>query len=503
MKKRAALILIIIVVAGLSYGVGLGIIYYRLTIPSERELWRMTGYDISDAIVVNNLFLFQGQAIDNPDYCEYIYAVDKKTGKMSWTNENYLKHICNLSENLYTAIIGVNEAGSRILVSSDYLPKGGDREYILYALNSADGNVLWEVDGYTSYYAFYLPEYSMTEKNRLYVVDKEGSLLTIDLNTGSPIWKQETDAGDYSAHILLAGDKQMVYYYSSGNDSLLAVNAKDGSKVWRKPNLDYVDRMMFSDKLMYLVTDSTNNQGTLGSPYYVIALDIKTGNPVWKSYFGQAFHPLIEIIGDQIYIQTNQPEGWDVDYHVLNELRVVNKNTGELLWHFNENYPHGEIECRFQDNVVYVGTEDGFVLALDDKTGSTIWQTKTSGFPNHFLMAGNTLITAFKSEKYAAAFDTRTGTQKWIVDVGMVDWYDHPDMLIAEDGILLVAGTSNREVEAIDVETGKKLWSWNHNHPRSDDREYDLLTADDYVVYLNQTSSFLGKDWFFALKTMP
>ena len=154
---------------------------------------------------------------------------------------------------------------------------------------------------------------------------------------------------------------------------------------------------MFSDKLVYLVTSSRNiwsastNQKVIGPPYSIIALDIKTGNQVWKLSFGQGFSPLTKIIGDQIYIQTSQPEGWGDDYHELNELLVVNKNTSEMLWQFNENYPHGEIEHLFHDNVVYIGTEDGFIFALDSITGKTIWQTITL-FP-HYLLVEEILLS--------------------------------------------------------------------------------------------------------------
>jgi len=64
-----------------------------------------------------------------------------------------------------------------------------------------------------------------------------------------------------------------------------------------------------------------------------------------------------------------------------------------------------------------------------------------------------------------------------------------------------VAGPANRKVYTLDIETGKKLWSWNHWHPR--DGAYMLKAVDNNVLYVDQYRRFLGQDWFFALKIEP
>ncbi len=74
------------------FGVVFGIIYLKITIPSERELWRITDNNISDPIIVNELLLFEGDMGEFPSSCEYIYAVNKNAGDVAWSSESFTDH---------------------------------------------------------------------------------------------------------------------------------------------------------------------------------------------------------------------------------------------------------------------------------------------------------------------------------------------------------------------------------------------------------------------------
>jgi len=490
MKKRLKTVLKITATIMIICCIAFILIYLKTTIPSDRELWRIEDNNLSDPIIVNDLLLFKGDKGDFPNsWCEYIYAVDKNTGKPLWSSENYATaQYCNHSVGpVYTAIILLSKGQNVIYVSSSYWSTDDEKEYVLYALSGSSGEVLWKVDDYAGYpYSLdSLLGYTGTDTNYIYVAGKEGSFSAIDRSTGKPVWKQQVPNVDFSEDILIEYNDQVVYYYYSGNNTLTAFNASNGSQIWSVSESHYARDMMFSDNTIYLITSSSHS-----STSFITALDVKTGNQIWELAFESISSS--EIIGGEIYI-------WAGYGYTKSDLVVVNKGTGELVWKFNGDYSHDDIRYIIEDGVVYIGTKDGFLFALDSKTGKRIWQTKSPGLPYYFYMEKNTLVIVYE-EKYVVAFDMKSGKQKWFLDIATASEY-YGEFMIAGDGVVYVSSIINRKIYAIDIDTGKELWSWDLNYPT--DRVYYLKALDNDVLYVDQYGRLHGKGWFFAMKTKP
>lgn len=495
---------------GVAFGGISGILYFKLTVPSEHELWRITDNNLEDPMVAGNLLLFKGHKGEYlHTWCEYIFAVDKTTGKTVWSDEEYTTdEYCNRSSGpVYTAIILLAKDNA-ILVSSTYWTADNDEQnFVLYALNHSTGELLWKVNGYAGYpYArSALLDYTVADANYIYVASKEGSFSAIDASNGKQVWKQTISSVDYTDNIYIESHDQVVYFYESGNNSITAFDTRDGNQIWKVSNLNYVEQILFSEQRIYITSSSYKDVGTkyptVGNPPFdILALDTTTGEQTWKFTLGENFSPWADISDDQLYLLTHDSEGFGDNFKTLRRLIAVDKKTGEMIWQFNNNYPHGDINYLVQDRIVYVGTNDNFLFALDSETGKILWQVKDSGFPYYFHAEGNTLVVVYQ-EKYVSGFDIRTGKQKWTLDVGMdTNWYPD-DFIIAGDGVIYVAGAINRTVYAIDIATGKILWTWNHYHPR--DKAYMLKALENDVLYVDQYRQFLGYDWFFALKTNP
>lgn len=496
MKKHITLVSKIFAYIGLVFGIAFGILYLKLIIPSERELWRITANDISDPTIVNNLLLFVGGR--NPDYmseCAYIYAVDKNTGEPLWSSESLTKAYCARSSGpVHTGIIPAPGNKDMIFVESSYWRTDDELENVLYALSSLEGKLLWEAEGYTGYYPSDDPEINT---NYFYAVNTEGWLAAIDAITGNHIWKQGLpQAEDYGA---IEYYDQVLYYDDSDNRSLITFDARDGNQLWKVSDLDYVGQIMFSDHLVYLPTSSYHDGGTkyptVGNPpFYITALDTRTGGQKWKISIGGIFSPQSRIIGNKIYIRTHSQTGSFDDARSLSSLVVVDKDTGELIWQFNEDHLHGDINYIVQDSVVYVGADDGYQFALDDETGNIIWQTKAPGFSYYLHVEDDTLVVVY-NENYAAGFDSKTGSQKWLLDIGMDVSKYSGDLIFTDDGVIYISSAVKRKIYAIDIGTGKILWSWNHS--------YMIQALDNDILYVDQYRPFMGYDWFFALKTRP
>src|SRR6266508_2578260 len=194
MKKWVVIILKIVSVMVAIYSVMLAIFYFKITIPSEREIWRITEYSVSVPSVVNDLLIFHGYRKDRSVDCYCLYAVDKSTEEIIWSTEKLAQPYIgfapgsSISFSVYTSLESVSETGDFIYVSLDYWDSDYTLEHILFAIRSDDGQVLWKVGGEIDTDSF---SKSISQINQIFVVDNQGNMLAIDSNTGKQLWRRK------------------------------------------------------------------------------------------------------------------------------------------------------------------------------------------------------------------------------------------------------------------------------------------------------------------------
>ncbi|HSO12559.1 MAG TPA: hypothetical protein VLT51_09305, partial [Anaerolineales bacterium] len=146
MKKWIARILKTIVVISTIYGIVLGVFYFKTMMPSDRELWEIREYSISEPIVVNDLFIFRGYKEDRSIDCYCLYAVNKSTGEIVWSTEELAKpymeevQMLGLGSSKFfsvgTGIEFVSQANDTIYVSLLYRASDYGSKYVLFAVRS-------------------------------------------------------------------------------------------------------------------------------------------------------------------------------------------------------------------------------------------------------------------------------------------------------------------------------------------------------------------------------
>jgi len=114
---------------------------------------------------------------------------------------------------------------------------------------------------------------------------------------------------------------------------------------------------------------------------------------------------------------------------------AVDVRTGKLLWTFDPKAPEaaghklrqgwGSRGIAYWNGKVYIGTQDGRLIAIDAKTGKVVWSTMTmgkddlrfiSGPPRAFdgmVIIGNGGADEAAIRGYATAYDAETGKQIW------------------------------------------------------------------------------------------
>lgn len=530
MKKWVGIILKIVAFVGAIYGVVLGIFYLKTTIPSDRELWRITDYTVSDPIVVNNSLIFSGYKADHSGDCYCLYAVDKSTREIIWSTEKLAEPysgfvlISSISFSVYTNLEAVSETGDFIYVSLDYWGSDDSLEHVLFAIRSRDGQVLWKVDGQIDTDSF---SNSISQMNQIFVLDNQGGMLAIDSITGKQLWRHVVYPNYDKDYVWFSYENNIVLVSIHSSECLeccctfisdeqqyeqiAAFSAETGQPLWETDRLDS-GRIDVSNDTLYIVSRPWEKSSDLDKRYdgLVTAINLETGIRRWDLIFEDA-HELTfkENSQDETFFLIRTYEGGPNDFHKFAKLIVVDDVIGEPIWHFNQDFSHGNLGYLTNENFVYIGTEDGFIYLLDSTTGNVIWQTKTGDFPIHFVVEGNALIAVYETS-YVSVLDAKTGLQKWKLDLGLDEsWSALGDEILKNhSSTLFIAGNSDQKIYAIDIDTGKELWSWSHFRPTRSEYQFELF--DSSVIYVSENPrwsfsvpDYFVRDWFFALETEP
>ena len=94
---------------------------------------------------------------------------------------------------------------------------------------------------------------------------------------------------------------------------------------------------------------------------------------------------------------------------------------GNLKWAFKTN---GKIFSSpvVHDGVVYIGSEDGNLYAIDEKTGKTHWKFKTGGAVHSSAAVYKNMVYIGSFDGYYYAVDAKTGHLKWKFKTGGEQW---------------------------------------------------------------------------------
>lgn len=205
----------------------------------------------------------------------------------------------------------------------------GSRDWGLYALDAADGSVLWRFE--TLGPSQSEPLYDERE-NALYFGSNDGALYKVNADDGQLLWRFATNAEVARRPVLSNG----VVYAVNANDTVIALNAKTGAMLWaqhRQPALGmevagYAGALVWRGLVYAAFSDGT-----------VTAFDAVSGQERWAP---------VDLTALSEQSIEEQPTYLDVDTTPV----------GDMI----DDQP-----------VVYVASYEGGVYALSADVGSRVW----------------------------------------------------------------------------------------------------------------------------------
>jgi outer membrane protein assembly factor BamB len=178
------------------------------------------------------------------------------------------------------------------------------------------------------------------------------------------------------------------------------------------------------------------------NPYESILSPDTVGNLVlkWQYTTGGAVESPPAVANGVVYV------GSDDDY-----LYALNASTGALIWKYYAHYS-AEYAPAVANGVVYAFTA-GAVVALNANTGALIWQEHTTGgYGSGITVLNGTLYVACGRNAYA--LDAGTGNLIWqSQDIGVVD---NSQPAVANGKVYV--GSEDGGLYALNASTGAVLW---------------------------------------------
>ena len=213
---------------------------------------------------------------------------------------------------------------------------------------------------------------------------------------------------------------------------------------------------------------------------YVRSLDVASGKLRWLSEIpGAAASPPVVADG-VIYVSA---EYWNEQTPKTGLVVALDASNGDLIWRYD--IPRGGwdelmADPVLADGVLYVGSFNGNMYALDAATGALSWSFAAGDVIRWRATVAHGLVYFGSVDRHVYALDAATGELRWRYETEGPQWVGP----VVADG-LVYAGVGQRHLYALDAATGALRWQ----HESESDR-LSLPVVSHGVVYVSANEDF-------------
>ena len=303
--------------------------------PNIKTLWTYdTGYTFASTPAI-----WQGLAIVG-DASGKVYALSLKSGKVQWTFKTG------------NAIYSTPDVSGDLVV---FASTDGN----VYALNAATGKEGWRFK--TGRPIVASPRIA---EGKVYIGSSDDSFRALDLATGKPIWQFDGLAGFVETKPIVYDGKVI---FGAWDQYLYALDARTGKLVWKWKG--DVPGVMYSPAACWPI--AVNGKVFIVAPdRKMTAIDARTGEQIWRT----EEYKVRESIGlsqDQtrFYVRA-----MDNSFYAFS----TSASHPDKLWELNAKFGYDINSAMLveKDGVVFYGTKNDLLFALDAKTGALKWEHK-------------------------------------------------------------------------------------------------------------------------------
>lgn len=278
---------------------------------------------------------------------------------------------------------------------------------------------------------------------KVVVGNQQGIINCYAQQTGERIWSFKTNGPIYSSPAI---QKRKVVV-GSADGGVYCLELERGVEKWKwQANSAVLGSPVIAGDTVFIGT----------SDHRIVALQLSNGKLIWS--YNELEGP---VVSTPLLYQGKLIVGaWD------RYLYAIQTATGKLAWKWNNgttvrNYSPASCIPVATDGVVYIMAPDRYTTAIDVQNGQTLWRAKDGGVRESIGMSTNKKWIYGKSmQDTLVAYQTNRAPQTaaWKLHVGF--GYEHvPSMIIEQNGLLLF-GTRNGVVYAVDPKAQQTKWAY-------------------------------------------
>lgn len=310
-------------------------------------------------------------------------------------------------------------------------------------------------------------------------------VVALKLDNGKFIWKyQDQDAPFYPSGLAAGGGKIFALVNDSSlmkemrQGKLYALNQKDGSFLWKYDFSAPITHStpLYADQKLFVSDDSAT----------LYAFDPDSGQILWqKKLPAETIHSSPAFYLNKILIGT---EGSARNKTLPSALFALDAASGAESWKFEIDYRPNAINLvhstpAASEGVVYFGSENGYFYALDAQTGKQLWRTDVlttaqAGMGESASPAlGYGKIFVSTWQKYLA-LDQKTGATIWEKQYNG-QGSNSSGVVI---GKKVCWGSIKSDFVCMQEDTGETVWSKPYGDPSAAAAEGILVVSNNTVA---------------------
>lgn len=322
--------------------------------PGVKEKWNYQDKsDIGSGTTANKELVFTTNTNGQ------ILALGKKDGKLKWSYQTGGK------------IYSIPAISNDVVVT-------GSSDGFIYALSAGKGKLLWKLKTEKAVVA-----HPLIFKNIVYIGSSDGHFRAINLKTGKLQWDFPNVAGFVVTKPLIYNNS---IYFGCWNNDFYCLDLSTGNLLWKWNNGS--SNRMFSPAACFPV--ATHNRVFIVAPdRYMTAFDAATGKVLWRKQAPDL--RVRESMGlstdsSLVFVKTMEGNVYGISTSA-DTMQADWKSEVSLGY---EICPTAIVE---KNNMVFVPTGSGVVVALDRPSGKVLWKHKTSnGLVTNLLPVGDNQV---------------------------------------------------------------------------------------------------------------
>lgn len=283
----------------------------------------------------------------------------------------------------------------------------------------------------------------------------DNNLYAINAANGEFQWKYASEGGIVSRPAVA----EDTIFFGSEDKRVHAVSARSGKLVW-----------------MYYTEGPIRSSGRIADGHLFIgsddhllhAININTGRKAWSYDTGDEIRSTPFIINEMVYFGTEGGELLCLDFR------------GQVKWRFKAKRAITSSPW-VHENVVFVNSLDGFLYAVDAKSGWMLWRFRMEKPSIVSPSLADTLVFTGSADGHIYAVDTRSAKEVWRFKT---NHQVNSSPVIYKDA--LYVGSIDHYLYCLEYKTGRLRWKFETKGPIT-----GTPTVFDDIVYIGSNDHFV------------